>query len=189
MQTIRDLVNDVVGFLTLMNRPVVSILQARADALAINEAFGTLGLVAPKDLLDMFTTHNGTKVIVGDSLDDIHFFPGFYWMSLEDCVSSYKAVSNHELWEKSWFPLFSNGGGDFYCLVCDVQSSNYGQIVGFIYGDSYDVEFSSLQMMLAVLKECYLRNIYYVEGGYLEADDYAAIEVAKEFCPELDLYK
>lgn len=189
MQTIPDLVEDVVGFLTEMNRPVVSILQTRADAVGVNELFGTFGLVPPKDLLEFFGVYNGTKVIKGDSLDDIHFFPGFYWMSLEDCFSTYESLSRHELWDKSWFPVFSNGGGDFYCVVCDEQSSNYGQIVSFIYGDSNDIEFSSLHAMLAVIRECYQRNIYYVEGGYLEADDYAALEVAKEFCPELDLYK
>jgi hypothetical protein len=190
MQTTKVLIESIVQYLVILRRPVVSALQKKVDRTEVNKIFSTLGLIAPQGLLEMFESYNGTKVDEGDDLDSLHFFPGFYWMSVEDSVNSYLACCKYDLWDKSWFPLFSNGGGDFYCVICDKKSDNYGEIVGFIYGESSsDIEFSSLPAMLTVVRECFSRNIYYLENGYLEANDNAVIEVAREFCPELDLYK
>ena len=182
--------NKIIGYLTSKNRHVTKCLLKGISLPDLQAKLMPYGLDMPVDFIEMYQCFNGTRIAQGDELDDLHFFPGFYWMSIEDMVSSYKSFQNDPRWNKSWLPVFANGGGDFYCVVCDKNSPEFGQVIGFMLGepDSY-VEFSNLHIMLTMISECFSEGIYYVSDGYLEANYKEAMGVAKNLCPELNFYQ
>lgn len=166
-----------------LRRDVAAKLNPRLTGKKIEEAFQQRGIAAPEALVAIYLWHNGTKVNPGDLLDDLHFFPGFYLLSLEDSLKSYDAFKNDERWDRRWFPVFANGGGDFYAVDC--QS---GEVVGFILGEpEQEVEYECLGAMIKTLRECFEKGIFYVsDEGYLESDDQRHLEIARKHNPRIE---
>ncbi len=182
-------VNRIVNYLITAKRPVVALLKDGLDVNVVEQLMKKILLDPPADLIKLYECFNGTKIKAGDSLDDTHFFPGFYWLCLEDAIESYTSFIADNRWGKSWLPIFSNGGGDFYVVVCDKDSPIFGSVIGFMLGeDEHFIEFPNLSTMLCVIDECFAKGIYYVSDGFLDADYNAAMLVAKRFCPELEFY-
>ena len=70
-------------------------------------------------------------------------------------------------------PVFANGGGDFYAVVCDDARDDYGSVVHFRIDDSeHPIEFGSLRAMLETLAAAFVRGVFYIDrSAYLEMDD------------------
>ena len=65
----------------------------------------------PDDLLALYKMSQGSDIKEGDKLELFHFFPGFYFMPLEDSFLDYNALKDDKRWDSNWFPIFANGGG------------------------------------------------------------------------------
>jgi cell wall assembly regulator SMI1 len=148
-------------------------LRPGCEATSILSAFTARGLSVPPGLLELLGSHDGTDVRGDVTLDEIHLFPGFYLLGLADAISNYDAFEDDARWNPAWLPIFANGGGDFYALVCDDAHEDYGGIVHFRIEDSYHpIEFASLEAMLQTLAAAFDRAVFYVDAnGYLEMDD------------------
>lgn len=144
-------------------------------------------LSPPADFFELYECIDGTHVSEGDMLDDIHFFPGFYFLSLTDVLSIYNAVHRDSRWESSWLPVFANGGGDFFCVECDMQAEKYGNIIGFLLGEPEQfVHYVSLSSMMSTIKECFEKAAYFVATeGYLEIDMEEEQKIARRHNPGL----
>lgn len=77
----------------------------------------------------LYSWRDGTEIAGMRTLDDIHLFPGFYLLSLEDAVDNYRAFVSDQRWTRGWLPIFANGGGDFY--VTDLSGEMSGGVRHF----------------------------------------------------------
>lgn len=191
MNSFCTVLEGILDYLCELRRPVVHSLQAGADEKTMRALFEAEGLAVPHDVLELWSWRNGTLVLAGKTiLDDIHFFPGFFFYSFEDALNQYRAMKGDDRWNARWLPVFANGGGDFYAVVCD-GSGDAGSVIGFILGQSkHPVEYQSLEKMCETLLACYARGVFFVTPeGYLEMDDMAHSEIAMHLNPEVSFWK
>jgi hypothetical protein len=141
-------------------------------------------------LIELYTWRNGTKIPEGTILDDVQLIPGFHFLSLEDGIAGYLAMKDDHRWNKNWFPIFANGGGDFYAI--DLSSSDTeAPLIGFILGelDQY-IEYQSIAMMLQTFLECCEKGVVFVtEEGYLEIKDDLHAQIAAINNPDVSLWQ
>lgn len=190
LASVQECVEFIEGYLRRFGRPVTDKLQPGVSIKVAQDSFNALHLTPPSDLVALYTCHDGIKIKKGDSLDDAHFFPGFYWLSLSDALNTYKAFFSDPRWSKSWLPFFGNGGGDFFAVVCEENSRNFGSIVGYRVGQlEQSIQFENILSMMQTISRCYELGLYFLSGGYLEADDFKAAMIAKELNPNLGYYK
>jgi len=178
----------ILGALAQMGRPVVRFLRQGLDPKTTTHRLAGLGLSAPRDLLTLYGWHDGTLVHEGNSLDDTHFWPGFYFFSLEDAARQYEAMREDPRWRESWFPIFANGGGDFYAI--ETGHKDNGSIRGFLLGESdHPIEYESLGSMMKTLRACFETQTFFLgREGHLEMDDARHAEIAREFNPTLEVW-
>ena len=158
-------------------RPGVSVGQTR-------DLLSSAGLPSSEQVETVYEWRDGTDTS-GGSLDDIHVFPGFYFLSAEDAVANYRAFVADPRWSPGWLPLFANGGGDFY--VVDLGSDVPDLIRHFRIDESeHPLEFESLAAMLSTLAAGFDRSVFFVDSnGYLEMDDLAFASLAAELNPRV----
>lgn len=159
-------------------RPGVS--QGRVQRILVQLGFG-----GNADLEALYGWHNGADTEQAFVLDDLHLFPGFYLLSLEDASANYASFVNDPRWDRNWLPLFANGGGDFYVL--DLIGDPVGTVRHFRIDERiHPVEFMSLTGMLETLAECFESGVFYVhKRGYLEMDDSQFAAVAARVNPDV----
>lgn len=129
------------------------------------------GLSSAEELEALYGWHDGSEASRASSLDDLHVFPGFYFLSLDDAVANYLAFVDDARWASGWFPLFANGGGDFYVL--ETTGNDGGSVRHFRIDErEHPIEFESLGAMLRTLAEAFEQGVFYVDDhGCLEMDD------------------
>ncbi len=150
----------------------------------VHIAFDGLGLEVPDELLNVYCCCDGTSTYEGDVLGEIQFFPGFYWMSLEDSIQVYRSISTGNEWDRAWFPIFANGGGDFYAAVCDKSSLYFGEIVGFVLGEPDQlIEFKNILSMLRTIERSLEGGVFFASEGRLKADYPKMREIARQLQP------
>lgn len=147
---------------------------------------GSIGLKSNSELEALYGWRDGTSTEGVAAVDDIHMFPGFYLLSLEDAVANYRAFVTDRRWSSGWLPVFANGGGDFY--VVDLGSQDESPVRHFRIDESeHPIEFSSIKDMLRTLAQAFERGIFFVDAsGYLEMDDLVFGTLAAELNPHID---
>lgn len=188
MSRIIQLLNDIEISLNNLHHPCISYLNEGVAAQEIQEQFSKISLQPNKDLITLYSWRNGTKESDEVTLGELAFFPGFYFMSLQECLATYIELEDTLGWKKSWFPIFANGGGDFYAVNLDIERQ--GEIVGvYIYEESPSVEYNSLESMLKTFDECYKEGIIFRNSeGYLDMDYYKHAEIAHRINPNLNIW-
>jgi hypothetical protein len=153
----------------------------------IRERFRGVGLQASSGLVALYSWHGGTAVTAGTSLDDVQFFPGFWFLSLDDAIANYVAFRDDMRWNSSWFPVFANGGGDFYAVWIREQGE---PVVGFLVDEAeHPVEYASLASMCGTLADCFEEGVFYVDGrGFLEMDDARHADIARRNNPDVEMW-
>lgn len=190
MSELHELLDLVLSFLKKLNRPIVHLLEPGLNPTEIENGLNALDLDPCQPILDIYSWRNGTTVKTGDKLDDLHLFPGYYFMSLSDALKAYEVLRDNERWNKSWFPVFANGGGDFYAMALEGGDGyKVGNIIGFLLGEAEnEAEFESILSMAKSIAVAYEYGIYFEKDGYLDANDVEAASVAARFNPSIDYY-
>lgn len=170
-------------FQRLQRRVLLRALLPGIDAERTRSTLGEVGLPASGQIEALYAWRDGTNTAGVGALDDIHFFPGFYLLSLEDAVTNYRAFVADQRWTPGWLPVFANGGGDFY--VTDMSGDMSGVVRHFRIEESeHPVEFLTVRDMLMTIAAGFERAVFFVDGnGYLEMDDLAYAVVAAELNP------
>lgn len=163
-------------------------LEALRDGISadrVRAALAECNLVASSDVEALYEWRDGTDTIGVGSVDEIHLFPGFYLLSLEDAVADYRAFVGDPGWTRGWLPIFANGGGDFY--VIDLRWGRHGAVRHYRIDETeHPIEFASLADMLRTLAAGFDREVFFIDrGGYLEMDDSAFAELAAELNPDV----
>ena len=189
METIIQLLNGVEKYLQQLDHPCVDHLNPGLSSQKIQELFEEIPLQPNQDLHALYAWRNGSEDSEGITLGELAFFPGFYLMSLEESIQTYLELRETDDWEKSWFPIFASGGGDFYAM--NLAPEAQGQILGFyVYEEEAQVEYRSLKSMLTTFKVCYDQGIIFRnEQGYLDMDYRKHAEVAYEINPDVKIWQ
>jgi len=188
---ITDLLSTILTFLLKWQFPVCHFLNDALEENEIIKLFKSVGLNPTTELIELYQWRNGTNIVQGTMLDDIQIIPGFHFLSLQDSVSNYLAMKNDQRWNQNWFPVFANGGGDFYAVDLSHSTGASAPVIGFILGEEeQEVEYQSLTTMLLTFCECYQKNIVFrTEDGYLEMDDDEQAEIAFKHNPEVEFWQ
>ena len=188
METITQLLNEIEKCLQQLDHSCLDHLNPGLSSQQIQELFEEIPLQPNQDLRALYTWRNGSKDCEGITLGELAFFPGFYLMSLEESIQTYMELRARNGWDKSWFPIFASGGGDFYAM--NLAPEAQGQILGFyVFEEEGQVEYRSLKSMLATLKACYEQGIIIRnERGYLDMDYRKHAEIAHDINPEVKIW-
>ena len=188
METITQLLNEIEKSLQQLDHSCVEHLNSGITSLKIQELFEEIPLQPNQDLRALYTWRNGSEDSEEITLGELAFFPGFYLMSLEERIQTYMELRARNGWDKSWFPIFASGGGDFYAM--NLAPESQGQILGFyVFEEEAQVEYRSLKSMLAALKNCYEQGIIFRnEQGYLDMDYRKHAEIAHDINPDLKIW-
>lgn len=175
----KKIIEEIKNNLEKLNRPSAKLLQKGIDRNEIEKKVNSLDLVLPSEFYTFFSLIDGINEKEKVKLGEIDFFPGYYLMSLNECISNYNLFKNDERWKKSWFPIFANGGGDFYCIVCPNTPAEKAPIVDYLLEeDDHIIVHSSLYNMLKTILDCYNEKVYYIDQeGYLEVDYDKELEI------------
>ncbi|WP_017327062.1 SMI1/KNR4 family protein [Synechococcus sp. PCC 7336] len=178
-----ELMNEIFSILEEFNRPVVSYLDAGLQESFIYSEFEKLDLSPSKEMVEMYKWRNGTKYPQGVVLDDIYFFPGYYFFSLYDAIAQYLAMRDDSRWNKDWFPIFANGGGDFYAVDLALSDGSRAPILRFFVGENRVLsEYRNLMFMFSAVLECFKSGVIFVsDEGYLDMDDIRFIEISQQY--------
>ena len=189
MGNISQLLNEIEKSLQQLDHSCVEHLNPGLTSQKIQELFEEIPLQLNQDLHALYTWRNGSKDSYGITLGELAFFPGFYLMSLEESIQTYLELIETDAWDRSWFPIFASGGGDFYAM--NLASEAQGQILGFyVFEEEPQVEYWSLKSMLTTFKVCYEQGIIFRnEQGYLDMDYRKHAEIAHDINPEVKIWQ
>lgn len=188
---VSDFLNIILGFLQKWHLPVCDFLKVGLSEKDVEGYFKKVGLKPTKELVELYQWRDGTLVEEGTMLDDVQIIPGYHFLSLKDAVSCYLAMRDDNRWSFSWFPVFANGGGDFYAVDLSQSDGESAPIVGFILGEiEQEVEYQSLTTMLLTFSECFENGVVFkTEDGYLEMDDDQQTEIAMRNNPKVEFWR
>jgi cell wall assembly regulator SMI1 len=168
-----------------LGRPVAEKRRAGADETFIREELRGLGMGYPDDIIKLYSVCDGTDSSAGDRISEICFFPGYYWLPLSDAVQVYKSISGDRHWDRWWLPIFASGGGDFYAVICNESSDDFGNVVGFLLRETdHIVEFKSVTTMFQTIERSFVEKAFYAASGYLEADYPKMRAIARAMQPD-----
>ncbi|EFP97773.1 SMI1/KNR4 family protein [Vibrio caribbeanicus] len=189
--TITEFLSTILTYLLKWQFPVCKFLNDGLEESEIRALFNSSGITPTNELIELYQWRNGTNIVQGTMLDDIQIIPGFHFLSLQDSVNNYSAMKNDKRWNPSWFPIFANGGGDFYAVDLSQSTGDTAPIIGFILGEAeQEIEYQSLTTMLLTFCECYENKVVFrTEGGYLEMDDDEQAEIALKHNPEVKFWQ
>lgn len=186
--SVRRSLSAIVSHLTRLRRPAAGLLQPGLSREAIAKIESKLPFELAPELVALYSAMNGTRARTGDVLDDLHFFPGFYLLSLEDAATEYRRMRRSRQWKPSWFPVFANDAGDYYAVPCGREASQ--GVIGFIRGEpEQEVEYVSLDAMLRTIVECFAKGAFFVKGKGFEIDDEKHSRIAKRLNPGLAVWE
>ncbi len=168
----KEIFNNIITWLQNNNRDIMlRKLQGGSRYGIYNKILKETELEIPNELIELYKISLGVDIKKGNKLDDFHFFPGFYFIPIARSIFFYNNYKDDSRWNKNWFPIFANGGGDFYCVDC--SDKNKSPIVEFMLDYDDEVVHDSILNMLKTIDQCYKEKVYYVDDeNYLEIDDY-----------------
>lgn len=168
---LQQTIDRIFAHLKELKRPIFSRRRPGIDTATMSSELESMGLSAPAELLELYRECDGTQTNPGEILDDIHFFPGYYWLSFDEALTTYRSFLLGSDWNAAWFPIFANGGGDFYAVICDKSSPDFGGVVGFLLGaPDVLVEFVDICALMKTIDQSYEKGAFFEENGYLEVN-------------------
>lgn len=172
----------------LAHRAVARMLQPALTSSEIATRAAPLPFALTRELEALYQWRNGTLVNEGDLLGQAYLFPGFYLLSLDEAVQIYSERKGSRQWRPSYFPVFSDGGGDFFVVPCPPHTVEAAEVVGFIHGEpEQTAEYECLATMMLTIDACYAQGAYYLDhDGELEIDDDKHSEIAHHFNPHIE---
>jgi hypothetical protein len=82
----------------------------------VKELLSDSNLAPHADLIDLYLWHDGSSDVNVRRLGDMYFFPGFYFLSLSEALSSYRTFLTDPRWRPAWLlTIFSVLRGPLEC--------------------------------------------------------------------------
>lgn len=156
---------------------MISLLQPGLSESELTSFLQKVNITLPPDVYALYAWRNGVDEDALESkvLGQLALFPLGIFIPFEIALDEFVTHTEGRYWDKNLFPLFGSGGGDYYIIDCQEDSSTFGMI--YFYSptnvDFYGVvtKFDSLNSLIITITECYNSNLYYIdEESYLEVD-------------------
>jgi cell wall assembly regulator SMI1 len=182
---------EVVGHLARLGCAVVPLIRPGLTAAEIAREEAKLPFALTEEIRAVYRWCNGVRALDGKVLADVWFFPGFYLPRLEDAVREFEDRKLGPQWRKGWFPLFSDGAGDFYNVACRKQTADAAPVIGFMHGEpDQNVEYLSVTTMIETLADCYRQGAFFLDpDGALDMDDEAHRKIALQHNPGVSVWQ
>jgi hypothetical protein len=177
-----------------------SLLRPGTERSSLAKVEETLGLKFNDELIELYTFADGIKFQEGSVIGKSGIIPIHVFLSNENAINYYKTYITHEdLFTnhdsekspgKKLFPFLEDSAG--CCHWVDLNDTkNHGKIYWTnSYGESPDYVFSSLTKFFQAIKECYEKEVFFLdEDGYLEQDDEEFARVAMKLDPKIKYWK
>lgn len=187
MPDMKSTLDRIVAHLRRLGRGAPDRLQDGLSKETLDSWESRLSFALTGELETIYSWRNGTKADAGVLLENVYLFPGFYFLSIEEAVEVYEEREDTEQWRAGWFPLFADGGGDFYVVPCQVTKVETAEMIGFIHGEPVQTaEYESLTSMVETLDACFREGAFYVDDDdTMEIDDEKHRHIANRFNPTI----
>lgn len=147
------------GHLEHLHRPVVSWMVPGVDAEHVSSA---LGEAVPDSVAQWFRWCDGVAVVQGQTQDQVNVIPGYSPLSLQEGVRMMPSYAGDEALGDHWVPLLGSGGGDLYAAVW--TPGEEAVVAGVLLGEPTEIEFSTIEQMVAVFNECFDTGAFSVDS-------------------------
>jgi cell wall assembly regulator SMI1 len=196
MYEMMELLDELLSWMKKLNRPVIGFLQEGISKEMITSQIAPLSFIFPQDLLSLYMWRNGTRTPEGVTTDEVCFFPGYYFLSLDDAITNYKLLMNLKddpriiddlKWKDAWFPIFTDAAGDYYAVDLGTNPVQESRVIScFSFAPPLGrLEYASLKHMMLTLLECYKTGVIFVDSkGFLDMDYDAIKSIATEYWPQ-----
>jgi len=141
-------------------------------------------VILPEDAYKLYQWRNGIANIYAHNFNHQPFFSFGIFYSLQSAIELYKSHSLvNGYWEDCYFPLFTNGGGDFILLNIDEKSREYEMV--YLYSPSINLSiepvsiYDSIKTMLDTILLCYQKKAYFFEGRELAVNTRLEFEIGQ----------
>jgi len=180
-----DSLDAIVAHLRDLGRRVPDLLQAGLAEQEVRRWQAGLPFAFTRELAAIYQWRNGTRALPGDILDELNFFPGYYFMSIDEAVRTFRERESAPQWRKGWFPLFADGAGDFYIVPCSKRTIDSSPVIGFLHGEPLQVpEYESITAMTRTLEAAFSEGAFYLDADdTLEINDERYQLIANRFNP------
>jgi len=149
-------------------------LQEGMSIADINQKLKSIGLTFPPEVYELFQWKSGKNSASDAPIRKSLLFAGGIFESLDTLIEEYKIRHGRAEWEAHYFPLFTNGGGDYLLVNCKPNDPQTGYIYSHsvpIFGDKIILLHTSLQSFLEAVEACFDAGAYRFENGLLVVDD------------------
>jgi len=193
MDQLAQILTGFEAYLKKINAPILKKLNPGIKVKEQLDLIGNLSL--PPEVNTLYSWKNGTNILPEDSFGILWLFDFGAFLPLSEAVKLYSdGVNNVEKWDKSKFPLFVSGGGEFYLLECDPDNKNFGMIyfhsVGDIEIDVIVTKYDSIQAFFASTLKCYEQGAYtFSDEGELVFNFGLECKICSKLNPNADFWK
>jgi hypothetical protein len=144
----------------LERRVLLRALRPGLDAERVRSLLLGAGLRSATEVESLYSWRDGTETASVSELGDIWFFPGFFFLSLEDAIANYRSFLPDRRWMPGWLPIFANGGGDFYLT----DLGEMGVVRHFRLEETeHPIEFLTINDMLITIAAGFDRALFFVD--------------------------
>ena len=179
--SIAEITNNIIESIKAIEFRSIDYLGKRKSKEELYALLNQIELELTFETLELYQVTNGIINADGVELGKLNFFPGFYLMSIEEGIISYQVFLKDDRWNKDWFPIFANGGGDFFAIDCNPESASYNMIIGFMLDFDVEIEYLSLKHLLRTIDACFEKGAYYVDNkGFLQSNLEIEDSISKE---------
>ncbi|MFJ8149120.1 hypothetical protein ACIQ6R_29335 [Streptomyces sp. NPDC096048] len=157
-----------------LGRPVVA---HRKPGVSIDTLEQYFGRSVPPEVALWFGWCNGVAYHPNQTQDDAALVPGYEPLAVEEAASLQDEHPADHILGARWFPILGTGGGDFYAVIDDTESSRRA-VASVTIGEPTRIAANSLEDLLDVFIDCFLSGIFHNDSdGFFQADDERWIEL------------
>lgn len=168
---IEESLDRIVGHLLGLGRDLAALRLASPGRERVVEMVSALGLACPGTLAALYAWSDGLQHKVGQPLEEVVLFPLFTWLPLGKAIAQRESLMAAGGWNTAWLPVFADAHGDYYAVMCNPDSEDFGRVVGFIKGEArHIIDYVDLAVMLRSIEAAYADGAIRVVEGALEAD-------------------
>jgi cell wall assembly regulator SMI1 len=183
--------DEVASHLARLGSTAARLLRPGLSPPAIAQEESKLPFRLTEEIRAVYRWRDGVRAADGKVMADLWFFPGFYLPCLEDAVQEFRDRRFGAQWRKGWFPLFADGGGDFYNVPCTKQPMDSAPVIRFRHGEpDQSVEFLDVTTMIETLADSYSQGAFFLDpDGVLDLNDDAYARIARQHNPGVDAWQ
>jgi hypothetical protein len=192
----QELLYKIVSELQKIKSPVLAYLQPGVSKLTYEKKLNSFHLTPSDEFISLYQWHNGTAEMKTEN-SNLWLFPGGIFLPIDKALEIYQyhTISNNT-WDKTLFPIFADGGGDFYLINMSSQSPNHGRIYYFSF-NAFDFDqiisyFDSVQSTIETIIEWYQQKAFilnYFGDPVVTFDSEKQLHIALKNNPNSDYWK